>query len=371
LSILALIFMLILVMSEVTSSQESQVDKEDVLRRASLRWMQVGIEQYERTEFSGAELSFRRARVFQKNLTDAERQKLEEYLANTRIAISDGKQALAITQTADESVELDQPVKAEVDAEKVKDSLPTPEEGRRQTAKAIGETSDKPRQQNVESVRATELSASKIQFEARSSQDEVIVMKDKSFKSEFMRLSDWLSQNRRNVIMICLPVLAVLIFISKLQAGRKRPGRRVYTHHVPQNSSFIGSKLNVSNKNSRAVKKSKNGRSASSSDAENPKRKSFTQTTAHWKEKHTGHAPAAGKSFRTNEKWPQRKDKFEDDNPALAKEEQKLCLKCNKLKALSEFHKDKSCKAGLARWCKECKADAAKKSRKKRASGKK
>lgn len=42
----------------------------------------------------------------------------------------------------------------------------------------------------------------------------------------------------------------------------------------------------------------------------------------------------------------------------------KLCCKCREQKAESDFHKDKSCKDGLARWCKECKAKAARKYRK-------
>jgi len=361
----ALIFMLIMALSDITLSQESQADKEEVLRKASLRWMQVGIEQYERTQFSDAELSFRRARVFHKYLTDAERRQLDEYLANARIAISEGIQAVASTQTADESVERDQPVKAEANVEKVKDSQPPSEEVRRQTTEVIDKISDQPSRREEQPIEAVEPSISKIQVTAGSSRG-VSLLKDGSLSSKLMQLSSWLTQNRRNILMICLPVLAVLIFISKLQARRKRPGRMVYTNHVPASSSFIGSKLNGSGNNSRAVKGSKNARSASSA-AGNPERKSFTQSTEHWKEKHTGHAPAVAKPVRTNEKSPQRKDKSEDDDSVIAKAGQKQCSKCEELKPLSDFHKDKSCKDGLARWCKQCKADAAKENRKKRA----
>ena len=115
--ILALIFLLTLILSDITLSQESQAGKEEVLRKASLRWMQVGMDQYRSDLFTEAELSFRRALIFQKYLTDAEREQLNEYLANARIAISEGKQALASTQTADESVEPNQPVKAVVNVE--------------------------------------------------------------------------------------------------------------------------------------------------------------------------------------------------------------------------------------------------------------
>jgi hypothetical protein len=43
----------------------------------------------------------------------------------------------------------------------------------------------------------------------------------------------------------------------------------------------------------------------------------------------------------------------------------KLCLRCKKIKGESDFHKDRSCKDGLARWCKECKAKTSRKYRKK------
>jgi hypothetical protein len=43
----------------------------------------------------------------------------------------------------------------------------------------------------------------------------------------------------------------------------------------------------------------------------------------------------------------------------------KLCPRCKKRKGESNFHKDRSCKDGLARWCKECKAKNARTYRKK------
>ena len=133
----AFIFMLVMTLSDVTLSQDSQAGKDEVLRKASLRWMQVGIEQYERTQFSDAELSFRRARVFQKYLTAAEREQLDKYMSTARIAISEGKQAVASTQTADVSVE----PKAAAIVAKVED--------RRQTTEVIDKkASSQPRRKN-------------------------------------------------------------------------------------------------------------------------------------------------------------------------------------------------------------------------------
>jgi len=345
--ILALFFLLTMVLSEVALSRESQTGEQNILRQASLEWMQMGMQQYRSNQFSGAEKSFRRALVFRKYLTDAEREQLNEFLANARIAISEGKQAVASIQTA----------KAE-EEEKVKNSEPS-------TAKRQQQTVKEPKiinsqiEQKVRSVKVAEPSVSKIRVEAESSQD-VIVVKDKSFNSELMRLSAWLSQNRRNVLMICLPALAVLIFISKLQGIRRRPGRRVYTNQVPANSSFIGSRLAGGNGNNRPVEDSKKGRLAFAA-AASPKRKSFEQSTEHWKKEPAGLTPAAGKSFKTSEKWPQRKDKLQAGHSVIAKAGQKQCRKCKETKAHSDFHKDKSCKDGLARWCKECKKQYRKK----------
>ncbi len=135
--ILALIFLLTMALSEITSSQESQAGKQNVLRQASQQWMQVGIKQYRLDLFKEAERSFRRARVFQNYLTAAERRQLNEFLANARIAISEGKQAIPSTQTADKSVDPNQPVKPEVKVEKVKEKVKesesSTEEGRVQS----------------------------------------------------------------------------------------------------------------------------------------------------------------------------------------------------------------------------------------------
>ena len=357
--ILALIFLLTTALSEVASSQENQAGKQNILRQASLEWMQVGMEQYQSDHFTDAEQSFRRALVFQKYLTAAEREQINKFLAKARIAVSEGKQAVAGTHPADESVEQDQTAKA---VEKVKDSQSS-------TEKVLDKTSDQPSRQKVKSVVVAESGVSKIQVEAGSSQD-VILVTNKSFSSRLMRLSAWLSQNRRKFLTIGLPALAVLVFISKLQGRRKRPGRRVYENYVPANSSYIGSRLNGSKENNRPGEGLGNGSSAFAA-AGSTKRKSFSQSTEHWKKEPAGLTPVAGKSFITSGKWPQRKDKYEAGDSVIAKAGQKLCRKCNELKAQSDFHKDKSCKDGLARWCKECKAKAAREYRRKQVKSKK
>jgi len=63
-----------------------------------------------------------------------------------------------------------------------------------------------------------------------------------------------------------------------------------------------------------------------------------------------------------------RKNGQKDDSDRAPKNKVrgKLCLRCKKMKRESDFHKDRSCKDGLARWCKECKTKTARKYRKKK-----
>ena len=364
LGILALIFMLIMILSDVTLSQENQAGKQEVLHKASLRWMQVGMQQYQSNQFTDAELSFRRARVFKKYLTTAEREQLDEYLANARNAIIEGKPAIASSQPADESVEPNQPVKAEVNAEKVKDSRLPIEEGRQQAAEGLDKISGQPSKRKEKSVDAAEPGASEIQAKAEST-NVVVLVDNGSLNDKLMQLSSWLTENRRNILMVGLPLLAVLVIISRLKRPRIKPGRRIYTDHVPASSSFIGSRLNDSGENRRSGKGSKKARSAPAA-APKPKRKSFTQSTEHWKKEPVGLTLVPDKSFRTDENWPQQKDKFEtvesvetieDEKPAAPEPQQKQCTRCKQMKDLSEFYKNKSTRDGLARWCKECKKE--------------
>lgn len=345
--LLALIFLLTVVLTDVTFSKQGQPDKQNVLRQASLEWMQVGLKQYQSEQFADAEKSFRRALVFKKYLTEAERLKINKFLTKARIDLSEGKQAVASTKTADKSVEQDQAVKAE---EKVKDSEPLAVKEQQQTEKEP-KIINSQIEQKVQSVKAAEPEVPGIQLAAESPQDEIIVMKDKSFRSQLMRLSAWLSLNRRNVLMLGLPVLAVLVIIMKLQGIKRRPGRRVYANYAPANSSFIGAKLADNNENAR---------SSFAAEAK-PKRKSFEQSTEHWK-KNAVKSSAERNRVETKEKWPQQKDKSGPGDSAVDKAEKKQCRKCKQFKPHSDFYKNKSSKDGLASWCKECKKQSRKKS---------
>jgi len=345
-----MIFLLTAAISDTTLSQESKADKQNVLRQASLEWMQIGIRQYQSDQFEDAEQSFRRALIFKKYLTEAERLKINQFLTKARLDFSEGKQPVESTKTDDKSVEQDKPVKAE---EEIEGSKAMPSKQQQQTEKEPKIINSRI-EQKVQSVKPAEPDMPEIQLAAGSSTD-VIVLKDKSFRSELMRLSAWLSLNRRNILLTGLPILAVLIIIMKLQARKRRPGRRVYANYAPANSSFIGAKLADANEKHRAIKSLKKGHSVFATAAK-PKRKSFEQSTEHWK-KNAVKSSADRKPFETNEKWQQRKDKSGPGDSAVAKVEKKHCGRCKQLKPHSDFYKNKSSKDGLARWCKQCKKE--------------
>lgn len=61
-----------------------------------------------------------------------------------------------------------------------------------------------------------------------------------------------------------------------------------------------------------------------------------------------------------------RDTRYEDYHRVADGVEQKLCRKCDEWKARSEFHKNASCKDGLATRCKACKTKAARESRQRR-----
>jgi hypothetical protein len=325
--VLVLIFLLTMAISEAALSQESPAGEQNVLRRASLEWMQIGMEQYQSKQFTQAEQSFRRALVFQKYLTDAERNRLNKFLANARIAISKEKQAGASPQTAEKLVQQPQPVKAAAKVEKPAADPRATEQKPQQVKKVPKTISDPPGTQQVQPVVMAQPGVPKIDIPAEIPGD-IVVVKKRSTGGNLQTLSAWLTENRREILMIGLPLLAVLVIITKLQGRKKRPGRRVYENPaLASSSSFIGARLNEGNGNGN----SKNGRPASA--AANP----------------------AFKPFETNELWPGRKDKFEEGDSVSARAGRKQCGKCKELKPLSDFYKNKSTKDGLARWCKECK----------------
>jgi hypothetical protein len=309
--VLVLILLLTAALPGPALSQESRAGQQNVLRQASLKWMQEGIKQYQSKQFTDAEQSFRNALVFQKYLTEAERKQLNDYLA-----------------------------KAQTPPTKPEPALKQP-----QPAKS-------PPPKKVQPVKTAEPNSPAIQLAGKTAGN-VAVTKDKDLKSQFLQLSDWLAANRRNILMVGLPLLAVLMLIAKFQARKRRPGTRVYSNPAIVGSSFIGAKLSAGRPGRKRHKDSHRLRPALAS-AANHEQKGFTQSLDHWR-KYTVNAPAAAKPFETSEAVPQRKDKFEETGVSADEVEKKLCGRCKELKPVTEFYKNKSTSDGLARWCKECK----------------
>ncbi len=87
----------------------------------------------------------------------------------------------------------------------------------------------------------------------------------------------------------------------------------------------------------------------------------------HLEEQTTG-VPAVEKAV---ERKPARRGKtYEELHRVVDDVKQKLCRKCEEWKPESEFHKNSSCKDGLAVSCKICKAEAAREYRKRRKAAK-
>ncbi|MHC4746562.1 MAG: hypothetical protein ACYS18_04480 [Planctomycetota bacterium] len=119
LAVLVSILLLTTIMSQVAPCQ---TDKEKTVRQVAEKWIQVGVEQYQRGFYNNAEQSFLRALDYQQYLSAAEQQKLSDLLEKTHIAVLERKRILSHLQTADELVKKGERIRAKAHLEKVKDS---------------------------------------------------------------------------------------------------------------------------------------------------------------------------------------------------------------------------------------------------------
>ncbi|MHC4531331.1 MAG: hypothetical protein ACYSXD_07200 [Planctomycetota bacterium] len=119
LAVLVSILLLTTIMSQVAPCQ---TDKEKTVRQVAEKWIQVGVEQYQRGFYNNAEQSFLRALDYQQYLSVAEQQKLSDLLEKTHIAVLERKRILSHLQTADELVKKGERIRAKAHLEKVKDS---------------------------------------------------------------------------------------------------------------------------------------------------------------------------------------------------------------------------------------------------------
>jgi type II secretory pathway component GspD/PulD (secretin)/tetratricopeptide (TPR) repeat protein len=119
LAVLVSVLLLTTIMSQVAPCQ---TDKEKTVRQVAEKWIQVGVEQYQRGFYRNAEQSFLRALDYQQYLSAVEQQKLSDLLEKTHIAVLERKRILSHLQTADELVKKGERARARAHLEKVKDS---------------------------------------------------------------------------------------------------------------------------------------------------------------------------------------------------------------------------------------------------------
>ncbi|MFQ6035970.1 MAG: hypothetical protein ACE5NM_09015, partial [Sedimentisphaerales bacterium] len=120
--ILASIFLLTTVLSEVVSSQTEEVTEQEAMRHLVGQMIQIGTTQYESGYYIQAEKTLLKTQAYLEYLTAAERNKLNELLDKTRLAALQRKQALAHKQTANELFRQGQLLKAKAHLERIKDS---------------------------------------------------------------------------------------------------------------------------------------------------------------------------------------------------------------------------------------------------------
>jgi hypothetical protein len=245
LGILALIFLLVMTLSEVTSSQANEAGKPNALHQAAQGWMRVGIQQYQRSLFKAAEQSFRRAQVFKKYLTAAEREQLNELLQKARIAESEGKHILADTQTVNKLVEQDQPIEANTHVEKLEDSEPLTKKEPEQSAQRLKEITSQPSEQEKQTVEKAELSVT-------GNEEKVVPSEGKlqgSIKSLINKLTQYFSglndKQWRRWGLLTAGMLTIFLLLLIERRKRKETVKRVYENPVlvQESSSVIGARL--------------------------------------------------------------------------------------------------------------------------------
>jgi hypothetical protein len=243
--ILGLIFLLTMTFSKVTSSRAEEVGKPNALHRAAQGWIQVGIQQYQRSLFKAAEKSFRRAQVFKKYLTIAEREQLNELLQKARVAESEGKHILADFQTAGKLIEQAQPIEAETHIEKPEDSEPITNKESEQSPQRPKEISSQLSEQEKETVETAELALTETEeievFSQRTLQERMVSL----IKQPVQYFSGLNDKQWRIWGLSTAGMLTIVLLLMIQRRKRKETFKRVYENPalVQESSSVIGARL--------------------------------------------------------------------------------------------------------------------------------
>ncbi|MHC4758886.1 MAG: hypothetical protein ACYTE8_09525, partial [Planctomycetota bacterium] len=97
------LILLLSILLGVTLAQPAP-NREEVVRHVAQRWIQVGMEQYNRGLYKAAEQAFLRASDYQEYLTDSEKDQLAKYLDMSHQASAGKKEVLSEIQAAEQLI---------------------------------------------------------------------------------------------------------------------------------------------------------------------------------------------------------------------------------------------------------------------------
>jgi len=121
--VLALILLPIITLSQVAPSQENKdVDRQEAIRRIAQTYIQTGQEEYRKGFFEQAVKTFLMAQGYEEYLTVATRERLQELLKESQIAVLERKGALETFRVVNDLIKRDQLIAAKTYLEKIKDS---------------------------------------------------------------------------------------------------------------------------------------------------------------------------------------------------------------------------------------------------------
>ena len=231
-----------------------------------------------------------------------------------------------------------------------------------------------------------------------------------SFIDRSGQFVSWLFQREWaewEIITIAVTVVFVLLWIISRQ--RKRAIRRVYENRFMESSPVIGMNLGAHKRSHHLIRDLKKARLAAIQKKHPKQQKPTKKTEASAKlheqikqlqyeiikrkqsevhlEERIAHLTAANEKIQLKlaetkqaekqtdekpieEKSTEKENKYENTHRIVDGVKQKLCRKCREWKPETEFHKNASCKDGLAVSCKTCKAEAAREYRKRRKTAK-
>lgn len=147
------LLLLMTALSDVSPSQANKPaddNKQEIIRQVAQKWIDVGMEQYERGYYKAAEQSFLRAQDYEGYLTAEKREALKGLLAKTHEAAIERKRILRHIRAADELESRGRLIESRTHLEKVKDSKFLAEEERKLIVEGLRQIDVKLGEQKIE-----------------------------------------------------------------------------------------------------------------------------------------------------------------------------------------------------------------------------